>query len=728
LIITTVTQLPIDQTNVSSTTCNTANVGVFPTVLSNQWGCDSTVILTVNFVPLPTTFLTATSCDPAAVGVFNNTLITSAGCDSIISTTVTLLPSSATQTTGTTCNPAQVGSFPTVLTNQFGCDSIVTLNVSLVPLPNTFLTATTCDPAGVGVFNNTLITAAGCDSTIVTTVSLLPSNTTQVAESTCDPALAGVFTDVLTNQFGCDSTVITTVTLLPSNTTQVAETTCIPSLAGTFTKVLPNQFGCDSTVITTVTLLPSSATTVNLNTCNSAQVGSVVNVVPNQFGCDSTITTITSLLPANSCSVVAGAQGSNIPCGATTGTITVTATVGTAPFAYTVMQGATTVSSGSIPSLNAPFAITGLPAGSYTIIIGSPNGFNTSVQGTVVQLLPPSLSSTASTDYAGFDVSCTGVADGTATATASGGLAPFNYAWSTGGTGQQVSNLAVGTYSVTVTDANGCTNTSSVTLTEPPVLDLSLTVNHMDCFGQDFGAIQINATGGAGPYRYAINGSTAQVSNLFTGLDAGAYTLAVVDANGCQAEGAIVVNAAFQVNVDLGDDQHIALGDSAFLQAIVNVPFDSILSVVWTPPYSDPECPEPCLGQTVVPYVSSVYSVTVQALNGCTGEDKVQVIVDRRKNIYVPNVFSPNDDGENDFVPIFAKPGLVSRVISMQIFDRWGEELYVLKEFQPNSPTIGWDGKYKGERMNPAVYVWVAEVEFIDGQRELYKGDVTLVR
>ncbi|MBU6340786.1 MAG: gliding motility-associated C-terminal domain-containing protein, partial [Bacteroidetes bacterium] len=75
-----------------------------------------------------------------------------------------------------------------------------------------------------------------------------------------------------------------------------------------------------------------------------------------------------------------------------------------------------------------------------------------------------------------------------------------------------------------------------------------------------------------------------------------------------------------------------------------------------------------------------------------------------------------------------AKPGTVKNIRSFQIFDRWGEMVFTQKDFQPNNPEIGWDGKLNGSELSPAVFVWYAEVEFIDGVIELYKGDVTLVR
>jgi len=518
---------------------------------------------------------------------------------------------------------------------------------------------------------------------------------------------------------------------LPSDTTSLSTTTCDPAQTGVFVYPLVNQFGCDSLVTETRTLLPVSMTTIQLSTCDSSQLGSNTQVLPNQFGCDSTIVTITSLLPPNNCSVAASVGGSNIPCASNTGTLTITPTVGIAPFDYTVLQGLTTVATGSIATLGTPYLVAGIPAGNYTVNIVSPNGYSTTAQAQVLQLLPPTLSTAVNSNYAGFDLSCTDATDGSALATPTGGMSPYTFSWSNGGNGPQVNNLAAGVYSVTVIDAIGCTNVSTVALTAPTPLELSFSVDNPDCFGQNEGTIQVTASGGAGPYRYSLNNGPDQSADVFAGLHSGVYNLTVLDANDCQATDQIAVDPAMPIDVDLGDDIHIELGDNATLQATINVPIDSVLSVVWSTllPFDTSDCSTPaCLTQTVTPLFSTVYTIQVQGLNGCTGQDKVAVFVDRRRQIYVPNVFTPNEDGANDLFTIYAKPGSVSKVISLQVFDRWGEAMIALKDFMPNSPTIGWDGSYKGNPMNPGVYVWVAEIEFIDGQREIFKGDVTVVR
>ncbi|MBN8679448.1 MAG: gliding motility-associated C-terminal domain-containing protein [Chitinophagales bacterium] len=727
LVITTVTLLPSSTTNLSGQSCNPNEVGVFTTVLTNQFGCDSTVITTITFNGIPPTPVSATTCDPNQVGVFSNTILTADGCDSTIVTTVTLLPSSATALSGQSCNPNEVGVFTQTLTNQFGCDSVVTTTITFNGIPPTQLTATTCDPNAAGTFTEVITTAAGCDSTVITTVTLLPSNVTNLTGADCNPANVGVFTQDLTNIFGCDSTVITTITLLPSNTTAIQSATCDPAGVGTFVYPLVNQFGCDSIVTETVTLLPSSATTVNLGTCEPSQVGTSVTVLTNQFGCDSTVTTVTSLLPPASCGMTASLSGSVIPCGATTGSLTLTVTLGEGPFNYTVLLGNTPVANGTINNVGVPTPVAGLAPGNYTVNFTSNNGFSATAQATIGQLFPPALTATQTSNYGGFGVSCPGAVDGSASASATGGLSPYSYSWSTGVVAQTVNNLSVGTYTVTVTDANTCTTTTNVTITEPTPLQITFTATDPKCFGLNNGSILVNATGGVAPYRFSLNGAAPQNSNLFAGLGAGTYTITAYDLSDCETSEIIVVNTPIPLNVELGDDQNIAIGQSATLQAIVNVPFDSLASIIWSPLPDSAECPQ-CLTQTVYPFISTTYSIKVVDNNGCRDEDQVRVIVDRRKYVYIPNVFTPNDDGDNDIFSVFPRPGTVRKVNSLAVFDRWGEQLFVLENFNPYDGNLGWNGTYKGEPMNPGVFVWVVEIEFIDGVVELYKGDVTIVR
>jgi gliding motility-associated-like protein len=95
--------------------------------------------------------------------------------------------------------------------------------------------------------------------------------------------------------------------------------------------------------------------------------------------------------------------------------------------------------------------------------------------------------------------------------------------------------------------------------------------------------------------------------------------------------------------------------------------------------------------------------------------------------VYIPNVFSPNGDGINDFFTIYGNKD-VEQVLEMRIFDRWGNFVYANNRFPPNEENYGWDGAFKNIAMNPAVFAYWAHVQFTDGSVAFYKGDVTLVR
>ena len=152
------------------------------------------------------------------------------------------------------------------------------------------------------------------------------------------------------------------------------------------------------------------------------------------------------------------------------------------------------------------------------------------------------------------------------------------------------------------------------------------------------------------PFTFSINGNTPQPSGDFIGLTEGGYEVNTVDINGCAASEIIFINSPIPVLVDLGDDLFIEFGSDTTFQVIVNVPYDSLTSILWQP-LESLECPE-CQTQNVAPLITSTYSVSVTDVNGCTDEDALTVYVDRSKNIYVPNAFSPNGDGQNNFVAV----------------------------------------------------------------------------
>lgn len=107
--------------------------------------------------------------------------------------------------------------------------------------------------------------------------------------------------------------------------------------------------------------------------------------------------------------------------------------------------------------------------------------------------------------------------------------------------------------------------------------------------------------------------------------------------------------------------------------------------------------------------------------------DVLTVFVRKNSNVYIPNSFSPNNDGINDLFMIFAGKG-VEEVVNFSIFNRWGEMVFQQNNFQPNDDIYGWDGNFYGQPMNPGVFVYSAEIKMIGGEVVIFKGEVNLIR
>ncbi|MEO1434989.1 MAG: gliding motility-associated C-terminal domain-containing protein [Bacteroidota bacterium] len=444
--------------------------------------------------------------------------------------------------------------------------------------------------------------------------------------------------------------------------------------------------------------------------------------VLDQFGC---FVVQSFNVPAPSPLTPSDVGSTPVSCfGESDGTASFQAIGGTAPYTYawTDITGNPLLTEVGVSS-----TLSGIPAGSYQIGVVDANGCFMLPPVLTVTVLEPAAPVAISVDQA-VDPSCAGGDDGFISIIPSGGTPDYQVTWSTGDLGVNVFNLSAGSYSVTVVDANGCSETAEASLDEPTPISGSAFSEPVSCFGFSDGAIVVDTAGIAGgnpPYIFSIGSGVFQSGPVFPGVQGGNYTVIIQDANGCEFETSAQVDEPAELIVELGPDLEVDLGDSTQLFAQVNVfnPEDLIYS--WDPPIflSCIDCPRP----TVLPLQNVTYTVEVIDTSGCTGTDQIFIDVDKNREVYIPNAFTPNGDGVNDVFMIFGGLG-VAQVDRLIIYDRWGEVLFDAAGFQPNNPTFAWDGTLNGKVMNPGVFVYYAEVTFIDGVVEAYKGDITLVR
>jgi len=315
----------------------------------------------------------------------------------------------------------------------------------------------------------------------------------------------------------------------------------------------------------------------------------------------------------------------------------------------------------------------------------------------------------------------------------------FTYEWTEVATGERFSkNLNpevnnAGFYVLEVTNTNnGCTATDSVEVLPPTdvTTNFNFAIEPPSCFGEQNGAINISPTDASDTYLYSLDGAPFFNSNQFTGLASGSYEIAIQNSSGCEYDTLLVVDEGTDLTVELGSDIEIQLGDSLQLDAQLNVDTNSLRTLRWTNTQnlSCADCLNPmtrALKQT------TSFDLFVEDVNGCIAEDNITIFVDRTRQIYIPNVFSPNGDGDNDVFMVFGGKDVL-QIKSLQIYDRWGGKIFEATAFAPNDPAVSWDGTIPGNStaasMSSNTFVYFVEAEFIDGEVEVFAGDVTLLR
>ncbi len=305
------------------------------------------------------------------------------------------------------------------------------------------------------------------------------------------------------------------------------------------------------------------------------------------------------------------------------------------------------------------------------------------------------------------------------------GIGPYQFSWSTGATTSSIEDVPAGDYSVQIIDAFGCVDTAFVTVGEVDTLGYSATVFDPLCDeGTGSVSVSLDDLPNGLQFRFDVNGLEPALSADFTfdNLEEGTYVFQLVQENGCQQFELFTLTDPPTLNLLKQDTVQIALGDSVLLNA--DVPDDSVV-FDWDP--GDHLACDTCSRTLASPPNDILYTATLETSNGCIVTDQIFVEVLPVTEIFIPTAFSPNQDGVNDILTVYGGPA-VERINSLLVFDRWGEQVHESRDFLPSEVAFGWDGRFRGEFMNPAVFVVVAEVLFRNGTVKTFSSDVALMR
>jgi gliding motility-associated-like protein len=286
-----------------------------------------------------------------------------------------------------------------------------------------------------------------------------------------------------------------------------------------------------------------------------------------------------------------------------------------------------------------------------------------------------------------------------------------------------------GTYALWVNNfLNGCSSIDSanVFLHQNELSEVSVTVLPENCIDENNGMIEITGTsGGIPPYSYFLNGIPGNSSGQFDNLAPGVYELQIVDGYGCTLDTFFTINEGIDLQLTLPDTIKVKEDQASIIHAIVNVPAKDLSLILWNPA-GVLSC-DACLSPLITTSTNQTLELTVTHANGCVSVAEIYIIVIPSPNIYVPNTFTPNGDGQNDFFSVNVNNGVES-VLELNIFDRWGDHLYGAKNFIFNTPGLGWDGKFHQKEMPSGIYVYYIKLLLADGSQKTLVGDVTLVR
>ncbi len=283
------------------------------------------------------------------------------------------------------------------------------------------------------------------------------------------------------------------------------------------------------------------------------------------------------------------------------------------------------------------------------------------------------------------------------------------------------------TYKLFITNTlNGCTaEDTTLILNIKPKLNAAV-VQHPLCFGGLGNLFFKGVSSGTPPFTYSIDGGKKYATQTeFLKLTPAIYDLKVQDANGCEDSLQVQIIEPPKLTVALPAIHKITIGDDVQFNAVIDPDTMKLVEIKWTP--ADSLTCGDCLNPFIIrPFRGGTFDLYIKNDKGCDARASTRLNVNKNIPVYAPTAFSPNGDKINDYFTLYGNIKNVVKINHLRIFDRWGTLVFEAFDLNPSIESQGWDGTFRGEPLNPAVFVWNAKIKRVDGEEENLKGDVLL--
>jgi PKD repeat protein len=672
------------------------------------------------------------------------------------------------------------GNYTVTITDENGCTADVT--ATLIDPPGLVLSLQKTDPLCAGEASGALhLTVSGNAGS----TTILWSNNAVTADLNNLPA--GNYSVLITDTNGCTATISETLTAPPalalslqktdplcagkatgalnltanggtgnlnflwSNSVTAEDLSNLP--AGTYSVVTSDANGCSATISETLTeppvlVLSLQKTDINCpggqgeidltagggtpqfsylwsnnatsEDVNISQSGNYTVTVTDLNGCTATETATVSILGTIP---VLSFTTDTLTCQKTSGVISVSADVPNTSFLWSGAGGFSANNAAPVITTNGAFSVTVTEPLGACSAVGSVTVPMDTLKPTI--MLAEHLLEIPCDQDSAF-ISAEGSSNGPG----------FSIEWSTTTGGQILSGAntlsplvgSAGFYAVLIRNlSNGCTASDAVEVFKTNSPSGAVSADSVRCFGEANGAIHISpGPGGTPPLMYSIDNLNFTNNPVFNNLAAGNYSAFIRDAEGCTFSSSVEIAQPAPISVVLTGDTLVVKATVAHLQAVVSPATNWPLQIEWSAngvPFAQSQ-----LEQSMQLLQPTLFQISLTDEHDCVVSDTRLVKVDAGHKVFAPNAISlENTSGANQVFLIFAGPD-VQEIEYLNIFDRWGDQVFANRHFQPNDESQGWDGAFRGKAVSAGVFVWKARLVYKDGSAEVLSGDLTVIR